>query len=91
MNTSRADLAPAEDSPGQLHLELLPTVRHRCLPPGSPGRTTGGEDFDSLMGDLQAKVFDRLPDDTWFYPGHGNDSTLGTERPAIPEWLARRW
>jgi glyoxylase-like metal-dependent hydrolase (beta-lactamase superfamily II) len=59
--------------------------------PGGPGRTTSGGDFDSLMGDLQHKVFDRLPDDTWFYPGHGNDSTLGTERPAIPEWLARRW
>jgi glyoxylase-like metal-dependent hydrolase (beta-lactamase superfamily II) len=59
--------------------------------PGGPGRTTTPEDFDSLMGDLQAKVFDRLPDDTWFYPGHGNDSTLGAERGAIPEWLARRW
>jgi glyoxylase-like metal-dependent hydrolase (beta-lactamase superfamily II) len=59
--------------------------------PGGPGKTTGGDDFDSLMADLQAKVFDRLPDDTWFYPGHGNDSTLGTERPSIPEWLARRW
>ena len=59
--------------------------------PGGPGRTTGGEDFDSLMSDLQRKIFDRLPDDTWFYPGHGNDSTLGAERPSIPEWLARRW
>lgn len=59
--------------------------------PGGPGKTTGGDDFDSLMGDLQRKVFDRLPDDTWFYPGHGDDSTLGAERPAIPEWLARRW
>jgi glyoxylase-like metal-dependent hydrolase (beta-lactamase superfamily II) len=59
--------------------------------PGGPGRTTSDEDFDSLMRDLQAKVFARLPDDTWFYPGHGNDSTLGVERPSIPEWLARRW
>lgn len=25
-----------------------------------------------------------LPDDTWFYPGHGNDSTLGAERGSIP-------
>jgi hypothetical protein len=30
-------------------------------------------------------------DETWFYPGHGKDSTLGTERPAIPEWRARGW
>ena len=59
--------------------------------PGGPGRTTTPEDFDSIMADLQSKVFDRLPDETWFYPGHGNDSTLGAERPSIPEWLARRW
>ena len=59
--------------------------------PGGPGRTTSPEDFDSLMADLQAKVFDRLPDETWFYPGHGDDSTLGAERGSIPEWLARRW
>ena len=59
--------------------------------PGGPGRTTSPEDFTSLMNDLEEKVFGRLPDDTWFYPGHGNDSTLGAERPAIPEWRARGW
>ena len=59
--------------------------------PGGPGRTTEPEHFDSIMADLQAKVFDVLPDDTWFYPGHGNDSTLGAERGSIPEWLERRW
>ena len=36
------------------------------------------------MDDLEAKVFDRLPDETWFYPGHGDDSTLGAERASIP-------
>lgn len=59
--------------------------------PGGPGRTTGDEAFDSLMTDLQRRVFDRFPDDTWFYPGHGTDSTLGAERGSIPEWLERRW
>ncbi len=59
--------------------------------PGGPGNTTSPEDFDSLMADLQAKVFDQLPDETWVYPGHGKDTTLGAERPSIPEWLARRW
>jgi glyoxylase-like metal-dependent hydrolase (beta-lactamase superfamily II) len=59
--------------------------------PGGPGRTASPQDFDSLMSDLQAKVFDRLPDETWFYPGHGDDSTLGAERASIPEWLERRW
>jgi glyoxylase-like metal-dependent hydrolase (beta-lactamase superfamily II) len=59
--------------------------------PGGPGRTTNPTDFATLMDDLEAKVFGRLPDETWFYPGHGNDSTLGKERPAIPEWRARGW
>jgi glyoxylase-like metal-dependent hydrolase (beta-lactamase superfamily II) len=59
--------------------------------PGGPGRTTRPEDFTSLMNDLEEKIFGKLPDDTWFYPGHGNDSTLGTERPALSEWRARGW
>ena len=59
--------------------------------PGGPGRTTNPTDFGSLMDDLEAKVFGKLPDQTWFYPGHGKDSTLGTERPSIPEWRARGW
>ncbi|WP_328467279.1 MBL fold metallo-hydrolase [Actinoplanes sp. NBC_00393] len=59
--------------------------------PGGPGRTTNPRDFNSLMTDLETKVFDRFPDDTWFYPGHGKDSTLGAERAAIPEWRARGW
>ena len=59
--------------------------------PGGPGRTTNPTEFDSLMTDLETKVFGRLPDETWFYPGHGRDSTLGKERPAIPEWRARGW
>jgi len=59
--------------------------------PGGPGRTTTGNDFDALMADLQAKVFDQLPDETWFYPGHGDDSTLGAQRNSIPAWLERRW
>lgn len=49
----------------------------------------GSEAFASLLDDVEAKVFGRLPDDTWFSPGHGNDSTLGAERPALPEWRAR--
>jgi glyoxylase-like metal-dependent hydrolase (beta-lactamase superfamily II) len=59
--------------------------------PGGPGRTTNPKDFTSLMDDLEAKIFGKLPDKTWFYPGHGRDSTLGTERPSIPEWRARGW
>jgi glyoxylase-like metal-dependent hydrolase (beta-lactamase superfamily II) len=59
--------------------------------PGGPGRTTNPKDFSSLMDDLEERVFGRFEDSTWFYPGHGKDSTLGMERPHIPEWRARGW
>lgn len=60
--------------------------------PGGVGNTRGNaENFTSLINDVERKLFDRLPDDTWFYPGHGNDSTLGAERPSLPEWRARGW
>ena len=45
--------------------------------PGGPGKTTSPQTFTSLMDDLESRVFGTLPDDTWFYPGHGDDSTLG--------------
>jgi glyoxylase-like metal-dependent hydrolase (beta-lactamase superfamily II) len=59
--------------------------------PGGPGRTTTPEAFNSLMSDLEERVFGRLPDETWIYPGHGNDTTLGAERPHLAEWRARGW
>ncbi|THA26977.1 MBL fold metallo-hydrolase [Streptomyces sp. RKND-216] len=62
-----------------------------CLFPGGPGRTTQPEEFTSLMDDLEAKVFGVLPDETWIYPGHGNDTTLGAERPSLAEWRERGW
>jgi glyoxylase-like metal-dependent hydrolase (beta-lactamase superfamily II) len=59
--------------------------------PGGPGRTTNPDDFASLMDDLEERIFGRLDDDTWFYPGHGKDSTLGVERPHLTEWRERGW
>ena len=60
--------------------------------PGGVGNTFGDEAaFVQLIDDVETKVFQRLPDDTWFYPGHGNDSTIGAERPHLAEWRARGW
>ncbi|NUR70782.1 MAG: MBL fold metallo-hydrolase [Hamadaea sp.] len=59
--------------------------------PGGPGRTTNPVEFGSLMDDLEAKVFGKLPDATIVWPGHGKPTTLGAERPSLPEWRARGW
>jgi len=62
-----------------------------CLFPGGIGKTWSPEDFDLLIGDVEDKVFNLLPNTTWVYPGHGDDTTLGVERPHLGEWRARRW
>ncbi|WP_327237133.1 MBL fold metallo-hydrolase [Streptomyces sp. NBC_01317] len=62
-----------------------------CLFPGGPGRTGNPTDFGTLMDGLESKIFAALPDEAWIYPGHGNDSTLGAERPHLPDWRARGW
>lgn len=60
--------------------------------PGGVGNTWGDPvRFRQLLSDVEERVFDRLPDETWFYPGHGKDSTLGRERPSLPEWRERGW
>lgn len=59
--------------------------------PGGVGRTSTTDDFNQLIDDVEERLFDRLPDETWFYPGHGDDSLLGTERPGLAEWRSRGW
>jgi glyoxylase-like metal-dependent hydrolase (beta-lactamase superfamily II) len=63
-----------------------------CLFPGGVGNTQkDAARFDSLYAGVVAKIFDRLPDETWVYPGHGGDTTLGAERPHLQEWRERGW
>jgi len=59
--------------------------------PGGVGKTRSASDFRSLIDDVEAKLFDRLADETWVYPGHGHDTTLGAERPSLDEWRRRGW
>ena len=72
--------------PGRVHL-----LTGDSLFPGGPGRTADPAAFDALMSDLEDRVFGRFRDDTWVYPGHGRDTTLGAERPHLAEWRARGW
>ena len=62
-----------------------------CLFPGGVGRTWSPEDFDSLYHGVVSKIFDRFDDETWVYPGHGDDTILGNERPFLQEWRERGW
>jgi glyoxylase-like metal-dependent hydrolase (beta-lactamase superfamily II) len=60
--------------------------------PGGPGNTEhDAARFTSLITDLEDRIFADLPDGTWVYPGHGGDTTIGAERPHVPEWRARGW
>jgi glyoxylase-like metal-dependent hydrolase (beta-lactamase superfamily II) len=60
--------------------------------PGGVGNTQkDAARFDSLYSGVVPKIFDRLPDTTWVYPGHGSDTTLGAERPHLAEWRERGW
>ncbi|MBB2993447.1 glyoxylase-like metal-dependent hydrolase (beta-lactamase superfamily II) [Mycolicibacterium iranicum] len=62
-----------------------------CLFPGGVGKTWRDGDFEQLLGDVSSRVFDVFADRTVVYPGHGDDTTLGTERPHLGEWRERGW
>ncbi len=47
--------------------------------------------FVTLIDDVERKLFGPLPDAAWVYPGHGTDTTIGAERPSLPEWRERGW
>ena len=59
--------------------------------PGGPGNTFGNAGaFTQIMASLRKRLFP-LSDDAWVYPGHGDDTTIGRERPGLEEWEARGW
>jgi glyoxylase-like metal-dependent hydrolase (beta-lactamase superfamily II) len=62
-----------------------------CLFPGGVGRTTKPAEFESLLDGVKTSIFDRFGDETVVYPGHGDDTTLGVERPHLEEWRTRGW
>lgn len=59
--------------------------------PGGPGNTWGdAKAFEQIVTQIETKLF-TLPDDTSVYPGHGRDTTIGTEKPHLQEWKDRGW
>jgi len=73
--------------PGRVHL-----FTGDSLFPGGVGSTSNDPvRFAQLYTDVTTRLFDRFDDATWVYPGHGRDTTLGTERPHLDEWRERGW
>jgi len=59
--------------------------------PGGAGNTTfPGGDFEQIIQSIDRRLFS-LPADTFVLPGHGLDTTIGTERPHLQEWVDRGW
>ena len=59
--------------------------------PGGPGATKfPGGDFEAIIRSIDDKLF-TFPADTIVLPGHGSDTTIGTERPHLQEWIDRGW
>ncbi len=59
--------------------------------PGGAGNTVSeGASFDQILGSIDRRLF-TLPGETLVLPGHGLDTTVGTERPHLDEWAARGW
>ncbi len=91
-------IAIAGHTPGSIVLRYSDPEGHDhlftgdSLFPGGVGATFGdAAAFIQLIGDVETKIFGVLDDDTWFYPGHGDDGRLGDERPHLGEWRARGW
>ncbi len=60
--------------------------------PGGPGNTSRpGGDFATIIRSIEERLFGPLSDDTIVMPGHGEDTTIGRERPHLEEWVERGW
>lgn len=60
--------------------------------PGGPGATSfEGGDFDTIIRSIDERIFSKFAPETIVMPGHGDDTTIGTERPHLQEWIDRRW
>jgi len=59
--------------------------------PGGPGNTHRNRvHFATIIRSIQQRLF-TLPDETVVLPGHGDDTTIGAERPHLQEWIDRGW
>ncbi len=90
----RAILTPGH-TPGSMSFEVVgkPLLfSGDTLFPGGPGNTsTEGGDFETIITSIDELLFAPLAPETIVMPGHGDDTTIGAERPHLDEWAARGW
>jgi glyoxylase-like metal-dependent hydrolase (beta-lactamase superfamily II) len=90
----RTMLTPGH-TPGSMCFELEGSpvlLSGDTLFPGGPGATSfEGGDFDTIIRSIDERIFSKFAPETIVMPGHGADTTIGTERPHLHEWIARRW
>jgi glyoxylase-like metal-dependent hydrolase (beta-lactamase superfamily II) len=82
-------------TPGSMSFQLegSPVVfSGDTLFPGGPGNTKfAGGDFPTIIQSIETRLFSPLPPETIVMPGHGDDTTIGAERPHLQEWIDRGW
>ena len=60
--------------------------------PGGPGNTKFEYgSFPTIIESIERRLLAPFSPDTIVMPGHGADTTIGTERPHLDEWVARGW
>ncbi|MGH9266852.1 MAG: MBL fold metallo-hydrolase [Acidimicrobiales bacterium] len=59
--------------------------------PGGPGATRFGGHFPTIIRSIAERLLSPLPAGTIVMPGHGADTTIGTEQPHLQEWIDRGW
>jgi glyoxylase-like metal-dependent hydrolase (beta-lactamase superfamily II) len=60
--------------------------------PGGPGATKFPySSFDTIIESIEGRLFSKLDAGTIVMPGHGLDTTIGTEVPHLQEWIDRGW
>jgi glyoxylase-like metal-dependent hydrolase (beta-lactamase superfamily II) len=60
--------------------------------PGGPGATKfPGGDFPTIIRSIDERLLSPLAADTIVLPGHGEDTTIGAERPQLQAWIDRGW
>ncbi|MEV0765215.1 MBL fold metallo-hydrolase [Nocardia sp. NPDC050435] len=79
-------------SPGSVSLhapELAALFTGDTLFTGGPGATGRSfSDFDTIIDSIRDRLL-TLPEQTTVHTGHGDTTTIGAEKPALSDWIAR--